>query len=87
MGSAGGDEHERLLDEQVSYYRAVAADYLDQGLDLPGGGGVIEALKAFRPTGSVLELACGPGVWTGQLMSGGILRAAASIAGQTADPR
>ena len=47
---------------------------------------MIEALKAFRPTGSVLELACGPGVWTGQLMSGGILRAAASIAGQTADP-
>lgn len=69
MGSAGGDEHERLLDEQVSYYRAIAADYLDQGPDLPGGGEVIEALKAFRPTGSVLELACGPGVWTGQLMS------------------
>jgi hypothetical protein len=65
MGSAGGDEHERLLDEQVSYYRAIAADYLDQGPDLPGGGEVIEALKAFRPTGSVLELACGPGVWIG----------------------
>lgn len=42
MGSAGGDEHERLLDEQVSYYRAIAADYLDQGPDLPGGGEVIE---------------------------------------------
>ena len=68
MGSAGGDEQERLLDEQVSYYRAIAADYLDQGLDLPGGGEVIEALEAFQPTGSVLELACGPGVWTGQLL-------------------
>lgn len=68
VGSAGGDEQERLLDEQVSYYRAIAADYLDQGLDLPGGGEVIEALEAFRPTGSVLELACGPGVWTGQLL-------------------
>lgn len=67
-GSAGGAEQERLLDEQVSYYRAIAADYLDQGLDLPGGGEVIEALEAFRPTGSVLEFACGPGVWTGQLL-------------------
>src|SRR6266571_4180229 len=27
-----------------------------------------EALEAFRPAGSVLELACGPGVWTGQLL-------------------
>jgi SAM-dependent methyltransferase len=68
MGSAGGDERERVLDEQVSYYRAIAADYLDQGLDLPGGGELIEALEAFRPTGSVLELACGPGVWTGPLL-------------------
>ena len=68
MGSAGGDEQERLLDEQVSYYRALAPDYLDQGLDLPGGDELTEALEAFRPTGSVLELACGPGVWTGQLL-------------------
>ena len=68
MGSAGGDERERLLDEQVSYYRAIAAVYLDQGLDLPGGGDLIEALEAFQPTGSVLELACGPGVWTRQLL-------------------
>jgi ubiquinone/menaquinone biosynthesis C-methylase UbiE len=68
VGSAGGAEPERLLDEQVSYYRAIAADYLNQGLDLPGGGEVIEAVEAFQPTGSVLELACGPGVWTGQLL-------------------
>ena len=27
-----------------------------------------EALDAFQPTGSVLELACGPGVWTGKLL-------------------
>jgi trans-aconitate methyltransferase len=25
-------------------------------------------LDAFQPHGSVLELACGPGVWTGQLL-------------------
>lgn len=67
MGSAD-EEHTRLLDEQVSFYRAIAADYLRQGLDLPGGDELTEALEAFRPTGSVLELACGPGVWTGQLL-------------------
>ncbi|HEX3312731.1 MAG TPA: class I SAM-dependent methyltransferase, partial [Streptosporangiaceae bacterium] len=33
----------------------------------PGGGELARALEAFRPTGRVLELACGPGVWTGQL--------------------
>ncbi len=68
MGSADGDKHTWLLDEQVSYYRAIAADYLGQGLDLPGGDEVTEALEAFRPAGSVLELACGPGVWTGRLL-------------------
>jgi SAM-dependent methyltransferase len=57
-----------LLDEQIAYYRALAPGYLDQGLDLPGGDELTEALDAFRPAGSVLELACGPGVWTGQLL-------------------
>ena len=33
-----------------------------------GGGELSEALDAFRPTGRVLELACGPGTWTGQLV-------------------
>lgn len=66
MGSAGGGELDRLLDEQVTYYRSLAAGYLNQGLDLPGGDELAEALEAFRPTGSVLELACGPGVWTSQ---------------------
>jgi SAM-dependent methyltransferase len=63
-GAGSGD----LLAEQAAYYRAMAADYLDQGLDLPGGDELAEALDAFRPAGSVLELACGPGVWTGQLL-------------------
>ena len=57
-----------LLDEQIAYYRALAPGYLDQGLDLPGGDELAEALDAFRPAGSVLELACGPGLWTGQLL-------------------
>jgi SAM-dependent methyltransferase len=63
-----GEELTRLLAEQSAYYRSLGADYLDQGLDLPGGDELAEALEAFRPAGSVLELACGPGVWTGQLL-------------------
>jgi SAM-dependent methyltransferase len=64
----GGAGVDRLLGEQIAYYRALAADYLDQGLDLPGGDELTEALEKFRPDGSVLELACGPGVWTGRLL-------------------
>jgi SAM-dependent methyltransferase len=58
----------RLLDEQVAYYSALAPDYLDQGWIFGGGDEVTGALDAFRPIGSVLELACGPGTWTGQLL-------------------
>jgi ubiquinone/menaquinone biosynthesis C-methylase UbiE len=59
---------DRLLAQQRAYYDALAPDYLDQGLDLPGGAELTDALDAFRPAGSVLELACGPGVWTRQLL-------------------
>jgi len=68
MSAADGEGLGPLLEEQRAYYRALAADYLDQFLDLPGGDELTQALDAFRPTGSVLELACGPGVWTGQLL-------------------
>ena len=68
MRAADGKGLERLLDEQVAYYRDLAPDYLRQGLDVPGGDELTEALDAFRPAGSVLELACGPGTWTGQLL-------------------
>src|SRR5215469_14968974 len=68
MRSTDGGELGCLLGEQLAYYRARAPNYLDQVLDLPGGDEVTEALDAFRPTGNVLELACGPGVWTGQLL-------------------
>ena len=63
-----GSVQDRLLAEQRAYYSALAPDYLDQGLDLPGGAELTDALDAFRPDGSVLELACGPGVWTRQLL-------------------
>src|ERR1700761_4432001 len=60
-------ELDRLLAEQRAYYQALAPDYLSQGLDLPGG--------------SVLELACGPGTWTPQL-----LRHAADLTAVDASP-
>jgi SAM-dependent methyltransferase len=68
MPRSDEEELTRLLTEQSAYYRTLGGDYLDQGLDLPGGDELAEALEAFRPAGSVLELACGPGVWTGQLL-------------------
>lgn len=68
MRSTGGESRDELLDEQVAYYRAVAAEYEDHALPLPGGPELAEALDAFRPTGSVLELACGPGTWTTHLL-------------------
>ena len=68
MARTTDEELERLLSEQAAYYHALGEDYLHQGLDLPGGGELAEALEAFRPAGRVLELACGPGVWTGQLL-------------------
>jgi SAM-dependent methyltransferase len=58
----------RLLDEQVAYYRAVAAEYEDHALPLPGGDELAAALDTFGPSGRVLELACGPGSWTGRLL-------------------
>jgi trans-aconitate methyltransferase len=61
-------DQDQLLAQQRAYYSALAPDYLDQDLDLPGGAELTDAIDAFRPAGSVLELACGPGVWTPQLL-------------------
>jgi hypothetical protein len=58
----------RLLSEQVDYYRARASAHFEDTLDLPGGQELEAALDAFAPTGDVLELARGPGVWTPQLL-------------------
>jgi trans-aconitate methyltransferase len=69
IGPAGRpDELEPLLAEQVAYYRAIAGEYQDHAIAGPGRRELVAALDSFRPTGCVLELACGPGVWTEQLL-------------------
>lgn len=61
-------------DEQLAYYRSVADEYEDHAIDAPGLDELLSAINAFRPTGHVLELACGSGVWTELLQ-----RSAASV--------
>jgi ubiquinone/menaquinone biosynthesis C-methylase UbiE len=68
MSPKGGGDAQDLLAEQLAYYRAVAGEYEDHALDAPGGDELAAALDSFRPTGCVLELACGSGLWTAQLL-------------------
>ncbi|WP_426502478.1 class I SAM-dependent methyltransferase [Dactylosporangium sp. McL0621] len=63
-----GDQLTALLGEQAAFYQAVAAEYDDHALPFTGGDELIQALDDFRPAGHVLELACGPGTWTPQLL-------------------
>ena len=84
MRSAGPDDGlEPVLAEQVAYYRAVARDYEDHGLEGVDASGreLDAALDAFRPAGDVLEIACGTGRWTGRLS-----RHAASVTAVDAAP-
>ena len=57
-----------VLAEQITYYRAVAAEYDSHSLQAPAGEDLVEAIESFQPEGSVLELACGRGRWTAELL-------------------
>ena len=71
-----------LLAEQIDYYRAGAPEY--SGAALPWAAAqdeLLAAIDSFRPTGQVLELACGPGTWTPHLV-----RHAAGVTAVDASP-
>ena len=68
-------ELDALLDQQVAYYRALAPDYLeDAGVEgvtpethTATAQAMVAAFNAATPLGNVLELACGPGTFAGEL--------------------
>lgn len=62
--SAGSE----ALAEQLAYYRAVADEYEHHAIDVPGQDELVSAIDSIRPTGDVLELACGSGIWTERLV-------------------
>ena len=80
--SSGAAEEQRVIAEQVAYYRARAPEYddwffrrgeYDHGAEWNRRWRaeveeLRSALDAVRPSGRVLELACGTGLWTERLV-------------------
>ncbi len=76
-GTDPRDGLEPLLTEQLAYYRAGAPEYGETAIPEVGEGELRAAaaelaavVEAFGVGGDVLELACGPGTWTGSLLRG-----------------
>ena len=75
-------DSDAFLQDQIAYYRARAGEYdewfLRQGRYDRGAADnarwfadvaqLRQSLETFRPTGHILELACGTGLWTEQLL-------------------
>lgn len=73
--------NDKVLKEQLAYYRARAEDYdesvkgigcaVTQPLDVEANEEwrhIVKELNALAPVDNVLELACGTGIWTQELM-------------------
>jgi ubiquinone/menaquinone biosynthesis C-methylase UbiE len=76
------NQHDLLISQQIAYYQARAGEYdewflrrgrYDRGPELnrrwfDETAELRRALAVFRPAGEVLELACGTGLWTLELL-------------------
>ena len=73
MPEPSDDPGARVIRDQISYYRERAGEY-DETSKIPGdplapqGRQLMAALRAFEPRGQVLEIACGTGAYTVELL-------------------